>query len=404
MRTLNTIVYSAACLWKDKCAGRNQAAAMSFRDDEEYLRNVKSYISLEPYEHPFKHKAKQHLKKWWPAHLALFIAITLFFILLLLYVVYPKIAQYNINSNSALAINQLVLSNPSSNGFHLFQNASITNTAPYHPQLDGFNATIALGGGKPYATISIAHLHAAAHTTTVVDQDVAITDLDAFTKYNIAVLNQEDVAMDINGKTKMHEMAFPTTEISYDKSTSVKGLNKLTGFKILDFNILILPEADGSNMIGNVSIPNPTIMSLTMGNVTFFTFLPPSPTSPAIPIGNVSINDLTLTPGDNKVAMRAQVDQAAVLTAISKTYTDGIVPVNIVGNTAMYNGQHLTYFETALQGLTMSQTLDVGTALKATLAGVNTTITKALQNLKNHPIQLKERAVVGERRTRSWRA
>ena len=358
---------------------------MLFRSERlSETRELKSYIDLESRPTTFKEKIIPHLWRWWRAYLIAFLLSTLFFTLILIYAVYPKIAQSNINNASALTVTQLVLSNPSSTGFHLFQNSTIENTAPYHPQLDAFSATLALSGDKPYASIEIGHLHASPTTIAVVDQDVTISDLDAFTAYNEAVLNQDDVELSVNGRTTIHEMAFPATVIQYDKTTSMKGFNKLAGFSVINFQIKIIADPDGTNMVGKVSIPNPTVMSLSMGNVTFFTSLSATATSPPVPIGNVSIDNLVLQPGSNTFPIRAQVDQGAVVGALLSTYKDGMVPMDIVGNTAIYNGQHLTYFESALQGLTQHVTLDVGSAIKSTVQNLNSTLAQYAQQLKVH--------------------
>ena len=63
--------------------------------------------------------------------------------------------------------------------------------------------------------------------------------------------------------------------------------------------------------------------------------------------------------------MRSTVDQAAVIKALTTTYQNGMLPIDIVGNSSVYDGQHLPYFEKALQGLTQHVVLDVGSALKA---------------------------------------
>ena len=75
----------------------------------------------------------------------------------------------------------------------------------------------------PYAYIEIPAVHATAQTTTVVDQDVTITDLDAFIDYNINVLQNEEVHLDVKGRTALHEMNFPTTNVNYNKTATMKG-------------------------------------------------------------------------------------------------------------------------------------------------------------------------------------
>ncbi len=75
----------------------------------------------------------------------------------------------------------------------------------------------------PYAYIEVPAVHAKAQATTVVDQDVTITDLDAFIEYNINVLQNEEVKLDVKGRTALHEMSFPTTNVDYDKTATMKG-------------------------------------------------------------------------------------------------------------------------------------------------------------------------------------
>ena len=117
----------------------------------------------------------------------------------------------------------LILSNPTPDSFHLVQTSVIGNGSPYHPNLDAFNASLSLDGGKPYAYIEVPAVHATAQATTVVDQDVTITDLDAFIDYNINVLQNAEVKLDVKGRTALHEMSFPTTHVDYDKTATMKG-------------------------------------------------------------------------------------------------------------------------------------------------------------------------------------
>ena len=72
-----------------------------------------------------------------------------------------------------------------------------------------------------------------------------------------------------------------------------------------------------------------------------------------------------LVPGNNTVPMRSTIDQATVIKRVVADYPDGILPVDIVGNSSVYNEQHLTYFEEALAANTQHIKLDVGAKLKA---------------------------------------
>ena len=341
--------------WKDDKAGM---------DNIEEVKSVPSQTQARKQPTTFGTKAKAHFRKFWWAHLLVFIIGTIVITILLCYVAFPRIAQSGI-SKSVLTVNSLEISNPTSTGFHLKQNSTIVNNTPYHPQLDAFNASLSLHGGAPYAYIEIPHLHATQQGSNLVDQDVSITDLEAFTAYNVAVLNDESVQVDVVGKTWLHEMDFPDTTVNYNTTTTMKGLNKLSGFNVTSFSIKLAADPDGTNMVGEVSIPNPTVLTLAMGNVTFFNLLPASASGPATTIGNSTLENLVLKPGNNIIPMKSIVDQTMVIEAIATTYKDGKLPVDIIGVSSIYNGQHLTYYEKALQGLTQHVTLDVGSALKA---------------------------------------
>ena len=82
-------------------------------------------------------------------------------------------------------------------------------------------------------------------------------------------------------------------------------------------------------------------------------------------IGNATLENLVLTPGDNNIQMRAISDQLKVIQLIESNYTNGILPIDIIGNSSVYNGQHLTYFEQALATNTQHINLNVGQALAA---------------------------------------
>ena len=138
------------------------------------------------------------------------------------YVAFPKIAQDGVNS-STLEIQSLIITNPTDQSFHLHQTNIIRSRSKYHPRLDEFNASLSLEGSDPYASIKIPPVHATAQSTSTIDQDVHITNLDHFTDYNIALLNSKQVNLAVDGRTGLHEMRFPTTKVDYDKVVSMKG-------------------------------------------------------------------------------------------------------------------------------------------------------------------------------------
>ena len=69
--------------------------------------------------------------------------------------------------------------------------------------------------------------------------------------------------------------------------------------------------------------------------------------------------------------MQARVEQVTLLSMVLKTYQDAILPLEIVGNSSVRNGQHLTYYEEAIKANTIKLDLNAGPALEA--LGINVT-------------------------------
>ncbi|KAL8757567.1 MAG: hypothetical protein Q9184_004173 [Pyrenodesmia sp. 2 TL-2023] len=206
--------------------------------------------------------------------------------------------------------------------------------------------------------------------------------MDAFIDYNTQLLTKESVDLVIKGRTKLHQGRLPVTTVDYHKTINMKGirhfpsprltimmltkptgLNGLAGFNITSFSIRLIPEPDGANMVGTIYIPNPSVMTITMGNVTFNNYVDGDF------IGTSTLSDLVLRPGNNTLPMRSTVNQTLVIGKVTGTYKDGLLPVDIVGNSSVYDGQHLEYFEKALQSNRQHIVLNVGAALAAVTGG-----------------------------------
>lgn len=125
-----------------------------------------------------------------------------------------------------------------------------------------------------------------------------------------------------------------------------------------DISLSIGPAADGTNLNGTVFIPNPSNITVEMGNITMALSVDGSP------IGLTYIQNLKLVPGDNRVPMRSTINQTVVLNLIADRYNDGVLPVSITGDSSTYNGQILPYFTAALQSDTVNISLNAAPALR----------------------------------------
>ena len=125
-------------------------------------------------------------------------------------------------------------------------------------------------------------------------------------------------------------------------------------------NLTATKFEDGSNMKGTINLPNPTVMTLTVGDIVQDIFLPDGTL-----IGSSTISGVVLRPGnDNVFPLTSTTDITKVLPYILNG-TTGDLPITARTTSVMYQGQHLPYFEAAMAATPVNVTLHLKDALKA---------------------------------------
>lgn len=118
-------------------------------------------------------------------------------------------------------------------------------------------------------------------------------------------------------------------------------------------------------MVGTVYIPNPSVMTLDLGNVTMNLAVDNQT------IGYSLLPNLVLRPGNNTVPMQARVDQLTVIGLVQSKYKNAIIPLEISGNSSIKDGKSLDYYAEAIKSNVVKLDLNVGPALSA--LGINLT-------------------------------
>jgi cytoskeletal protein RodZ len=316
---------------------------------EEYTQNKRT----------FGQKVKRHCGKYWWVHVIITIIITLVSTLCLVYVGFPHIAQNGVN-DSKIHITSMSITNPTPSQFQLELTSVLETHSIFHPQLGAFNASLYLeDSNTAFAVVEIPATPANNGSVSHINQTVQITNEDAYAAYAKTVLQANSYTITLKGRGSLVEGSFPTTHVNYNKKITMKGFNGLAGFTVTSFNILTTTLPDGTNANGTVLLPNPTVMTLEMGNVTLALSVD------GTPIGVSTIPNLVLHPGINTVPMLAKTNQSAVIGIIiePKYKKTGILPVDIVGKSSTYNGKDLPYYDEALQSNKLTTQLNVGKAL-----------------------------------------
>jgi len=297
-----------------------------------------------------------HCRRFWWFHLIVFSLILMTIMLPFVYVAYPNMAQQDVN-RSTLEITSMKIREPTPDSFHVEITQVLGSKSPFHPYLDAFNASVHMAGSSvPFATLLTPRAKAVDGAKGTISQTVMLPNVEAFTNFSTAILLNEKVNLTLWGKTGLKLGGLPKTIVTYNKTVTMKGLNELKGFNLTKFHLVQPAEADGTNMRGTVLIPNPSVLSLQLGTVTLD--LSVDGTS----VGKSRLENVIIEPGDNLVEMASTVNQTYVLgliTAPGSKYPKGIIPLDVLGKTSVYNGKELSYFSKALASKKLRVDLNV---------------------------------------------
>lgn len=117
--------------------------------------------------------------------------------------------------------------NPLPNSVQLAQTAIAYNPSAYHPNLDGFQAALFLEDTEPniqpFGYLNIPPIHATRATEIITNQTFNIVNMDQFMAYNALAFNSTEFRVALRGRTKLHEMKFPTATVDFNKVVTMKG-------------------------------------------------------------------------------------------------------------------------------------------------------------------------------------
>jgi predicted extracellular nuclease len=114
------------------------------------------------------------------------------------------------------------------------------------------------------------------------------------------------------------------------------GLNGLKGFNVTNARINISAPVGEPNLHGNTFIPNPSLVTVALGNVSLSIS-----TAKAGVVGSATIENMTLVPGDNNLPLVSVINQTAIISSLD---ANGFVDLTITATESVFNGQHLTYY------------------------------------------------------------
>ncbi|KFX97979.1 hypothetical protein V490_02519 [Pseudogymnoascus sp. VKM F-3557] len=306
---------------------------------------------------------RKHLKRRWIYYaigntILLAILLPVFFL-----VIFPAIAQLVLNKSNLL-ISSVGLSNPAPNSNELSLKASIKLATPLTVHIDPIPLDLFMNDGSknivPYTKVVLPEntLHGNS-TLSFTDQPAKILNRDIFTEFVRTAMFSEEFTLSVAGPTHAH-VGKLKANVNLRKNLKLKGLNSGAGFSIPDAHLVLPPEADGTNLLANLSLPNASVLKMDLGNMTWDLRIG------GVKLGNATLQNVILNPGSNIIPARGVLDVKLALKHLRKIIASekaalkkGDLPISATGNTMVYNGQHIDYYEKNLKKFTLTAPLSI---------------------------------------------
>ncbi|KAM4059707.1 hypothetical protein HRG_002666 [Hirsutella rhossiliensis] len=314
-----------------------------------------------------KRACADHCKRFWWLHVLIFCCVVVLVVCLIIFVGVPKIAQSKLNE-AELQIQGVNVLQTKPDSFLMEINSTITTDGKIHADVDAFEGTMSLDAdnAKPFVTLQFPKTTADKFQTVNISQTVQIKDMEAFKEFNVAFFQQEKLRVRVQGKTRVQPKGLDRKyDVDFKKTLDINGLNLFKGTKVTDGTVDIMATKGKPNFRGTAEIPNNSHFTLDIGNATFTNF------ADGQNLGNLTIRNLLVRPGINKVDIEAELDQVKVLSIVSKKpYCDnGVVPFQLLGTDVENGGQKLDYFTATLASANQTVDIDIGSILKKTIKG-----------------------------------
>ncbi|KAL4894994.1 hypothetical protein BDV59DRAFT_211855 [Aspergillus ambiguus] len=318
-------------------------------------------------------KLKRHLRRFWCCYLIAGIVFLAIFLPIFFIYIIPAIAQ-RIVDDTSLPVYSANIIDPTPDTITFSIDTALTVPAGLKVKTNPIALHLFNRAVKPmvtYLTVNLPSYTLNGHTKMHVTQtDTKIQDMDQWVDaLNTAVYNKE-FTLSAKGSTVAHLGALKAG-LTLDKDVTLAGLDKLSGFSIPSARLVIPAEEDGTNLRGTAILPNHSIVTFALGNVTL------NLQSRDLVIGQALIQNVVLRPGNNTVDLSGRLDISTVFQNLgqilennSEAIQDGNIELSASGNQTVYNGKHIPYFERVLNNLTITAAVPIVRVLLDTVQGL----------------------------------
>ncbi|KAJ6140378.1 hypothetical protein N7471_006864 [Penicillium samsonianum] len=371
--------------------GGNRGLLSPESDESGKLEKVGSSVSSNSKRNRFR----RHCRRFWCVYLianVIFLAILLpvFFL-----VAIPAIAQLVVNKSDLRIVNAEVM-HPTADTVRMTLEAKVNLKIALGVRLDPVVFYIfvrSIGHENAYAGIEIpGQTIKGNYSLGVTDQLTPILNMTSWETFVNQTVFQKETALSLYGVTTGY-LGVLKNHITLDKDVAMPTLNKFEGFSIANSTFLLPAEDDGSNLIANITLPNPSALSFEVGTIK----LDLKSGNTDLVIGEATVKDVTLRPGNNTFPLRGVVDIGTTIGNLSEVLTSqgpairrGALSLTAVTRSIVSNGTLIPYYTKVLGSLPLVANVSIGDVLRNSLAhlGSSGTLSDSDDNRRRGPVQL----------------
>lgn len=213
---------------------------------------------------------------------------------------------------------------------------------------------------SPFLGLDLSRTYLDGNTVVnITDKVVTILNETEMVSWFGGVFSNAETSLSVKGDATVHLGALKS-HINIDKTEQVPTLRKLDGFSFGTLQVVLPADADGTNVKGDLTLPNWSPLTIGLGNLTLNIF------SGSVLIGNANLLDVVVPPGNTTLSFRGQLflpeilkNIGPIITSQASALKDGNINITASGNASVVNGQHIGYVESVLNNEYLSTQVSV---------------------------------------------
>ncbi|CDM38125.1 hypothetical protein DTO013E5_8764 [Penicillium roqueforti] len=360
-------------------------------DESAKVQNARSPVSSTSK----KIKFRRHCRRFWCFYLIANVIVLAIFLPVFFLVAIPAVAQLVVNKSDLRLVNAEVM-HPTADTVRMTLEAKVNLKLALGVRLDPvvFYAFVRSAGHEnAYAGIEIpGQTIKGNYSLKVTDQLTPILNMTSWETFVSQAVSQKETALSLHGVTVGY-LGVLKNHIILDKDVVMPTLNKFEGFSIANSTFLLPAEDDGTNLVANITLPNPSVLSFEVGTIT----LDLKSGNTDLVIGNATVKDVTLRPGNNTFPLRGVIDIGAMIGNLSEVLSSqgpairtGALSLTAVTRSIVSNGTLIPYYTKVLGSLPLVANVSIGDVLRNSLThlGSSETLSDFDDKRRRGPVQL----------------